>query len=158
MPMGIYDGRWGNKEDVVFPFSQYQQACRDLHKLAKNLQGLKQAVSRAETAAIPGWVGPHRTSFDAKSLALTNRIEVTAEAADQLARELAGGWAAARGQQDRINTARYNKDESDHDSGWEDFGEFFVGEDYESPPEDPPVPGPPLYGPTRRPKHPEFGF
>jgi hypothetical protein len=74
-----------------------------------------------------------------------------------LANRFASEWAAARGEQDRINHARYVQHEKDNDSWGENAGEFFVGEDdYGGPPEDPRVPEAPDYAVTREPIHPEF--
>jgi hypothetical protein len=53
-------------------------------------------------------------------------------------RQIAEGWAAARGQQDRINNARYVQTDIEDDSLLEDVGEFFGGEtDYGRPAQNP---------------------
>ena len=74
-----------------------------------------------------------------------------------MANTFAAEWADARGEQDRINHARYVQHEKDNDSWAEDGVEWVVGEDdYGEPPANPSVPQPPDYEPTREPIHPEF--
>jgi hypothetical protein len=74
-----------------------------------------------------------------------------------LANLFATKWAEARGEQDRINFARYVQHEKDDDGWGENAVEFFSGEDdYGEPPGNPPVPSAPDYAETREPIHPEF--
>ena len=63
-----------------------------------------------------------------------------------------------RGQQDRINFARYCEDESKNDGWGENAWESVAGEDdYGAPPENPGVPSAPGFGETREAQYPEFG-
>ena len=71
-------------------------------------------------------------------------------------------WAEARGEQNRINWARWVQAEKDDDSWIEDGYEWVAGEDdYGEPPPNPPAPSPPDYSATSAPGqpvviHPEF--
>ena len=65
-------------------------------------------------------------------------------------------WAEARGEQDRINFARWVQAEKDNDGWLENTVDFFYEEDHGEPPGNPPVPSAPGYWPTRDPIHPEF--
>lgn len=65
-------------------------------------------------------------------------------------------WAEARGEQDRINFARYVQHEEDSESGLEDFWEDNVAGDdnYGDPPSNPEAPVGPEYDETRQPSTP----
>ena len=143
--------------NVNFAFATALEAARDLHTLAGVLYSKHDARAGEATTAVDGWEGGHRTTFDTKMTTEGTDVEAIRGALVTLAGKFASEWAAAWGEQDRINHARYVQHEKDQDSWVEDGTELVVGEDdYGEPPSDPPVPQPPDYAPTRAPIHPEF--
>jgi hypothetical protein len=143
--------------NVNFAFDTALEAARDLYSLAGVVRSKHSARADEAELAKDGWEGGKRTDFDAKLTTEGSDVDTIAGALVTLADRFASEWAAARGEQDRINFARYVQDERDNDSGWENAGEFFAGEnDLGAPPGNPPVPDAPDYAPTRDPIHPEF--
>jgi hypothetical protein len=81
-----------------------------------------------------------------------------ASALRAFAEQIAFAWACARGQQDRINFARYCEDESTNDGWGENAVESVAGEDdYGPPPENPACPSAPGFAATREAQYPAFG-
>lgn len=152
--MGGYSASSAN---VNFAYTAALQAARDLHSLSGIVKDKQDARATEATKAVDSWVGGHRTTFDSKMSTEGTDADNVSSALVALANRFATSWSEARGEQDRINHARYVQHEKDEDSWTEDAGEWFVGEDdYGAPPENPPVPEPPHYGVTRDPIHPEF--
>lgn len=146
-----------SSSNVNFDFDGALEAARDLCTLAGVVRA--KHTSRADEAAlaVDGWEGGKRTDFDTKMTDEGTSVDTVAGALVSLANLFASEWASARGEQDRINFARYVQDERDSDGGWEDAGEFFVGEnDLGEPPGNPAAPESPDYLPTREPMYPEF--
>jgi hypothetical protein len=102
--------------------------------------------------------GPHADVSDGKVEAYRTSATNMASGLRTFAEQIAQGWAAARGQQDRINFARYCEDESSNDGWGENAWESVAGEDdYGPPPENPGVPSAPGFAATREPQYPAFG-
>lgn len=75
-----------------------------------------------------------------------------------LAERIASDWAKARGQQDRINKARWVEHQRADDNFLEKGWHWFAGEtDYGPPPANPETPGAPAFGATRGPLYSDFG-
>jgi hypothetical protein len=150
-------GYTASSTNVAFAFELALDAARDLHSLAGEVRSSQDDRTAASRRAVVDWRGPHRDHFD--SLLSTEGADAAtvADGLVTLANLFASTWAQARGEQDRINFARYVEHDKSQDSWLEDTGEFFAGEtDYGSPPGDPPVPAAPDYAATRAPIHPEF--
>jgi hypothetical protein len=143
--------------NVDFAFDEALQAARDLYELSGVVDAKQDARATAAVSGVEGWEGDHRTAFDTRLTTEGTDAGTIRGALISLADLFASEWAAARGEQDRINHARYVKHEKDNDSWAEDGVEWVAGEDdYGAPPGDPPVPESPDYAPTRDPVHPEF--
>jgi hypothetical protein len=144
-------------DNVNFAFDEALQAARDLYELSGVVDAKQDARATAAVSGVEGWEGDHRTAFDTKLTTEGTDADTIRGALISLADLFASEWAAARGEQDRINHARYVKHEKDNDSWAEDGVEWVAGEDdYGAPPGDPAVPESPDYAPTREPVHPEF--
>ena len=107
------------------------------------------------------WKGPHRDVFDSKVTTYGSSAASVAAALEALAEGIAAAWAAARGQQNRINKARWVEHEKQNEGvrGW-GIVEAFAGEvDYGPPPDNPSVPASPGFPETGDPVrlHPEWG-
>ena len=143
--------------NVNFAFATALSAARDLHALAGVLYTKHDARAGEATTAVDGWEGGHRTTFDTKMTTEGTDVESLRGALVTLAGKFASEWAAAWGEQDRINFARYVQAQKEEDSWVEDGTELVVGEDdYGAPPDDPPVPQAPDYEVTRAPMHTEY--
>jgi hypothetical protein len=150
-------GYSANSNNVNFAFDLALETARDLYALSGVVDAKHDARATEAGKATDGWEGGHRTTFDSKVTSADTDAGTVKSALITLADLFASEWAAARGQQDRINHARYVQHEKDSDSWVENGIELIVGEDdYGPPPEDPPVPEPPDYAATRSPIHPEF--
>jgi hypothetical protein len=166
--VGYGDTRASDR-NVPFDYDGALAAARDLWVLAAAVRAHQAERSDAADAARDGWLGSLRDTFDVK--AGTEDIDAAhlAAAIEGTAMELARAWARSRGEQDRINDARWR----DHDEANRHDGEFVLveythkladgvagifgnGTDYGPPPDDPPAPGPPNFEPTRPPVRPEF--
>lgn len=150
-------GVTASSANVDFAFDQALQAARDLYALSGVVTSKHEARATEAGLCVDGWEGGKRTDFDDKMSTEDTDVETVSGALVTLANRFASEWANARGEQDRINFARYVQDERDNDSWLEDGAEFFAGEnDLGSPPDNPPVPVSPDYAVTRDPVHPEF--
>jgi hypothetical protein len=152
--MGGYSA---NSANVNFAFDLALQAARDLHTLSGVVTSKHGARSTEAGKATDDWEGGHRDTFDSKMTTEGTDASTISGALVTLANLFASKWAEARGEQDRINFARYVQHEKDDDGWGENVVEFFGGEDdYGEPPGNPPVPSAPDYAATRSPIHPEF--
>jgi len=138
--------------DVHFNFGLALEAARACHQLARYVtdkQGAREGVAR--TAQVD-WTGRHSQIFDQHiriSHIDADRLSVALRA---LADGFASSWAKARGEQDRVNFARYVERERANRNLLEEVGDFLFGEpDFGDPPSDPPVPTAPDFAPTRAP-------
>jgi len=152
-----YEGASASDRNVPFAYELALAAARDLWALAAHLRSHESARLTAAQVARDGWDGPKHDQFEEK---IRRECIDTANVAGELertARNIAASWAAARGQQDRINKARYIDAELDDDNWLENTWEWFAGEnDFGPPPDNPPVPAPPDFTRTRAPIHPEY--
>jgi hypothetical protein len=156
----VYGEAAASDANVVFPFDLALPAARDLWELAQAVRSSNTALVTAQ-GTVASWKGPHRDAFDSKVTSYGSSASSVASALEALAKGIAAAWAAARGQQNRINRARYVEHEKQNEGarGW-GIVEFFAGEvDYGPPPDNPPVPGEPNFPATGDPvrMHPEFG-
>lgn len=143
--------------NVNFAFDQALQAARDLYSLSGVVTSKHDARVTEGGLCVDGWEGGKRTDFDGKMSTEDTDVDTISGALVTLASRFASEWADARGEQDRINFARYVENERDNDGWLENGAEFFAGEnDLGSPPENPPVPVSPDYEPTREPMHAEY--
>lgn len=150
-------GYSASSANVNFAFDLALQAARDLHTLSGVVTSKQDARATEASQAVDSWEGGHRDTFDSKVSTSDADADTISSGLVTLANLFATKWAEARGEQDRINHARYVQNEKDNDSWGENAVEFFAGEDdYGAPPENPPVPTAPDYAPTRDPIHPEF--
>jgi hypothetical protein len=152
--MGGY-GASGN--NVFFDYDGVLLIARQLYALSEAVHTKHGARAGEAALAVDGWEGGHRTTFDGKVATENTDAGTIEQALRDLAAKFASEWAAARGEQDRINKARWVQAQKDDDSWAEDGVELIVGEDdYGPPPEDPDPPHPPDFQPTRDPIHPEY--
>lgn len=151
---------YGNasQENVNFNFTLALEVARDLHTLSGAVGTKHQARADLRTACETDWKGPHQQTFSSKNgVEDTDAGTIKTELVD-LAKKFAAAWAEARGEQDRINFARYVQHEEDSESGVEDFWEDNVAgdDDYGDPPSNPSAPSGPDYDETREPQYAEF--
>src|SRR5918998_116128 len=102
--------------NVNFAFATALSAARDLHTLAGVLYSKHDARAGEATTAVDGWEGGHRTTFDTKMTTEGTDVESIRGALVTLAGKFATEWAAAWGEQDRINFARYVQAQKEEDS------------------------------------------
>ena len=148
-----------NDDDVRFSYALALEAARDLHTLAGHVRTHGTDRQGLAPAARTDWAGAERERFDQWMNQERVDTEAVAQGLESTAAAIARSWAQARGQQDRINQARYVRQELDRDGWLENAWEwtwFGKEDDYGAPPEDPPVPRPPAFAPTRAPMYPEF--
>lgn len=152
--MGGYSA---SSTNVKFDYATALQAACDLYALSRVVADKHRSRADEAALAVDGWVGGHRDTFDTKLSTEGTDVETIRGALVTLAGKFASEWAAAWGEQDRINFARYVEKQKKDDTWVEDGTELIVGEDdYGAPPDDPPVPQPPDYAPTREPKNRDF--
>jgi hypothetical protein len=152
-----YGNETASDANVVFAYDLALDAARDLYALAGQVREHQSQRAGLKPAAEHDWQGPKHDDFVTRMAHEGTDATNVADGLVDMANELAGNWAKARGQQDRINFARYVDHETSSDGFLENVGEFFTGEDdYGSPPENPPVPSPPQFAVTRAPQHAEY--
>jgi hypothetical protein len=156
----VYGEASPSDANVVFPFELALPAARDIWRLAQSVRTSNSELITA-SEGVASWKGPHRDVFDTKVTTYRSSAESVAAALEALASGIAAAWAAARGQQNRINKARWVAHEKENEGarGW-GIVEFFAGEvDYGPPPGNPPNPSPPDFAETGDPvrMYPEFG-
>jgi hypothetical protein len=156
----VYGEAAANDVDVAFPISSALSAARAAYRLADAVSASRTTTNTLNATHLSDvdFKGPHADVSDSKVEAYRTSATNMASGLRTFAEQIAQGWAAARGQQDRINFARYCEDESSNDGWGENAVEFFAGEDdYGPPPENPPVPSAPGFSATREPQYPAFG-
>jgi hypothetical protein len=152
-----YEGATANSANVMFAYGEALQAARDLWALAGELRSHQSRRATVAQTARRVWVGPKHDQFEDKMRREASDTTAVADGLEATARAIGRSWAEARGQQDRINFARWVDKQIDDDGVLENIGEFFTGEDdYGPPPGNPDPPGPPAFPATRSPVHPEF--
>lgn len=155
--MAAYGTASANSQNVDFAFDLALEAARDLWALALDVRSLQDQRATAASGARPDWSGPKRDDFDTKMGREGTDATTVADGLIALAATFAEAWAEARGQQDRINFARYVQHEIEDDNWAEDTVEYFGGEDdYGPPPTNPAAPEGPDFAVTREPIHPEY--
>ncbi|MGH8905639.1 MAG: WXG100 family type VII secretion target [Egibacteraceae bacterium] len=145
--MGVHAG-----DDVRFNFGLALDVARTCHGLARYLTDKQAAREGVARTAQLDWTGPHADTFEQRMGASRAGAERLSAALRTLAEGFASSWAKARGEQDRVNFARYVERERANRNLIEEFGDFLFGEpDFGDPPSDPPVPAAPDFAPTRAP-------
>jgi uncharacterized protein YukE len=173
--------------DLRFNFEGALDAARDMHQLADEVAGAARELDGTHAAtARRGWEGPLLYQFNLRISQIATDAADVATMLRQLADLLAQQWAQARGQQDRINFARYvdaqvrrdAEDQMNRDKFYQ-VGMFVPGapvvagaayiwdhylrerllgrDDYGAPPENPPAPSGPGFSATRDPQYSQHG-
>jgi hypothetical protein len=146
-----------NQADIVFPYTTCLHAARDLWSLAGEVESKAGSWATEANKALDGWQGGHEQTFRHNLGTANTDADSVKGALRSTARKLATAWAQARGEQDRINFARWVQAQKDDDGWGENTIEFFAGEDdYGEPPGNPADPQPPEFNKTRDPIHPEY--
>lgn len=145
-----------NSANVNFAFDLALETARDLHELASAVSTAQWNWGLQAAGATAAWEGGHRDTFDANLKTADADAGEIVEALISLAGLFASKWAEARGEQDRINWARWVQAQKDDDWWGEDVVDFFYEEDHGEPPPNPDTPAGPDYLPTRDPIHPEY--
>ena len=132
-------------------------AARDIWKLADAVAASSTDI-KDERDKDTFWKGPHRDTSDGKVTTYGNSAGSVEDALRALARGIAKSWATARGQQNRINKARYVQHEEENESAVNKFFDNFNEDDYGPPPDDPATPQPPGFAePSGARMYGEFG-
>lgn len=142
--------------DVRFAFDLALEAARQLYTLSDVIEDRQIAWSTAAGKATDSWEGGHRDHFTGNLATAEADAGEIKGALRTLADRFASTWAQARGEQDRINWARWVQAQKDDDWWGEDVVDFFYEEDHGEPPPNPDPPTSPDYLPTRQPIHPEY--
>lgn len=156
--MAAYGGIEANQANVDFPFAQALTAARQLHDLAGVIDSKQEGRATEATNAEKDWTGPKHDHFrDVMGTENTDAATIVTEL-KTLSTKFCEQWAEARGEQDRINWARWVDSEISDDGYGENLVEGFTGEDdYGDPPGNPCAPSVDNdFAPTRDPIHPEF--
>lgn len=156
----VYGEAAASDVDVAFPLDSALAAARAAWRLADAVSESRSTMNTLDSTHLTDadFKGPHRDVSDGKVSAYRTSSLNMAGGLRTFAGQIAQGWAAARGQQDRINFARYVEHEIQDDAWYEDAAEWVVGEDdYGAPPENPDVPTAPNYAATRDPMYTEYG-
>ena len=157
--MGGYSASAAN---VNFAYDLALSAARDLYELSGVVEDRHDSWVTEAGKATADWEGGHRDTFTHNLATAGTDAGTVKEALRSLADLFAEKWAEARGEQNRINWARWVQAEKDDDGWLEDGYEWVAGEDdYGEPPPNPPAPSPPDYAETSAPGqpvviHPEF--
>jgi hypothetical protein len=141
-------------QDVHFDFGLALEVARLCYQLARYLPDKQSAREGMARIAQVDWTGHHAQTFQQHMGASHEDADRLSAALRALADGFAASWAKARGEQDRVNFARYVERKRANRSFWDEVGDFFFGEDdYGDPPSDPPVPTAPDFAPTRAPMY-----
>jgi hypothetical protein len=149
-----------NAANVNFDFARALAAARQLQELADAVKNSRETwAEKAHNAQADGttgeWKGGKRDVFDHNLVTARTDAERIESGLRALADKLAQQWARARGQQNRINWARWVQAEKDDDGWAENSWEWVAGEDdYGEPPKNPPDPPGPHYPETHLPGQP----
>lgn len=157
--MSLYGIAAASDANLNYPFDQALAAAKALEELVGELNSSKTRRATQESHAKVDWLGPSKSDFRALVSAANDKSDSASGTLTSLAEAIAKQWAQARGQQDRINHARWALEQKDNESGirHSGFGNWLLGEaDYGPPPENPPVPSSP-FRPTRDPIHLSYG-
>jgi len=154
----VYGGATANAANLRFAYDAALQAARELYRLADDFDEASSTISAARADAVADFLGPMRVQFDEHND--TNRMQLSSLGCQLrgLAGQIAMDWAAARGEQDRINFSRYVAHQKANEGFLDGVKAWFAGDkDYGSPPDNPPIPQGPGYGATRAPMYSQFG-
>ncbi|MGH9209957.1 MAG: hypothetical protein ACRD2C_04675 [Acidimicrobiales bacterium] len=149
--------------NIDFEYDLALSAARDLSSLAsvvndKSYAWQTEAGKALNVAGDTPWEGGKSDHFNSNLSTATTDGETISSHLGHLATTFAEQWARARGEQDRINHARWAQAQRD-DDGWfeNNVTELVYDEDTGPPPEDPDPPSASNnWEPTREPIHPEY--
>lgn len=145
--------------NVLFPYDAALEAARALWHLSIDVESHIDDLGYFAAPATEAWLGPKRYEFDWLLEARWTTAHNVRESLQSTARELARAWSEARGQQDRINLARWAEHELESENLLEKGRDFFFGQPkHETWIDNPPHPSEPTFYETRQPIHPEFEF
>lgn len=134
-------GYSASSANVVFAYDLALSAARELDELARVVQDRHEAWVTEAGKVTPDWEGGHRDTFTHNLSTAGTDAATVSQALRSLADLFAHKWAEARGEQNRINWARWVQAEKDDDNWLENTWEWFAGEnDYGEPPANPPAP------------------
>lgn len=142
--MSIYGAAHAGSPNLQYGYHEALELCRRLWALADRLEATIHGIAGAHGDATVDFLGPVRRSFDAVVQAEIDRMATAAAHARNTAMLLAAQWSQARGQQNRINFARWVEAQKADDNWFErNIWQKVAGEtDYGPPPGNPAVPGP----------------
>jgi hypothetical protein len=154
--------------DVPFAFDLALQAASDLYGLSDLIDSKQDAWTTEAGLALKDWEGPHAEHFRANKDANGTDAATIVGALRTTAGLFALKWVEARGNQDRINWARWveaqiqahEEDSWWGEAAWDATHDFFFKTNYGEggPPQNPPTPTADAgFTPTREPMYPEFG-
>jgi hypothetical protein len=157
-----------NSQNVRFAYDLALQVASKLYQLSRMVDAKHDAWTSGAGTALRGWEGPHADHFRGNKGANDDDARVVVKGLQDTANFFARKWAEARGEQDRINWARWvEAQQRAHDedawfgeSAWDATHDFFFKTDYGEggPPPDPPIPTHDNdFAPTRSPMHTEYG-
>lgn len=157
----VYGEAAASDTNVAFPIESALPAARAAYRLADAVSASRSTVDTLNATHLSDadFKGPHADVSDDKISAYRTSAGNMTSGLRTFAGQIAEGWAYARGQQDRINFARYVENETSNDGWAENAGETVgIGsDDHGAPPENPGVPSAPGFGETREPQYPDFG-
>jgi len=154
--VGAYGTGGASSANVAFPLELGLSAARDLWTMADEVVSASSGIGTKASEAVVDWTGPKQAVFLDRRVADSSSATAVAGSLRELARAFATAWSQARGEQDRINHARWVEAEKADDNIFEKGWQWAFGEtDYGPPPENPPVPSAPRFEATRDPIHPE---
>jgi hypothetical protein len=154
--MTVYGEGAADDANVPFPYELSKSGAAAIWRLADAVGAARSSMIDGHGAATVDWEGPEKADFDAKVSSFVESCNSCEAALRHLADGIGAAWAAARGQQDRINTARWFQHEEQNQSILEDIGDFFSQDKAPDPPRNPSAATAPDFSPTREPVHPEF--
>jgi hypothetical protein len=154
--------------NVPFAFDLALRAAADLYGLSDRIDTKQEAWTGEADVALRDWLGPHADHFRSNKSANGTDAATIVDALRTTADLFALKWAEARGNQDRINWARWveaqiqahEEDSWWGESAWDSVHDFFYRENPGGGvvPGNPPVPtADDGYAPTREPMYPEYG-
>lgn len=156
--MTVYGGAAASGANLHFAFDAALEAARELWRLADDFEEGSSRLSTAHADAVADFLGPKRAQFDTRTQDDRNRLSTLGCNLRGLAGQIASDWAAARGEQDRINFSRYVQAQKANENLLDDVVAFFAGDkDYGAPPSNPPVPTGPGFVATRAPQYASYG-
>lgn len=156
--MTVYGQANADSPNLRFAFGAALQAARELWALGEELESASATLRSAHAETVRDFLGPMRAQFDDHVDTNRSQLSTLRHSLRGLADQLAADWAAARGEQDRINFARYVRAQKDAEGIVDRVKQWFGPDnDYGSPPGNPPVPTGPGYVETQCSLYSQYG-